>query len=326
MAGNSLFASNDLDETREKVTQVFCPHRLRIVGKSGLRALHNRVDGQHISLNYLEYGAKIAITETETRPFYLVEIPLSGGAAISNGSEYHCSSPKSAVVLNPDRGVSQVVEAGTRHVLVQIETRAYHAHLENLLDMPVQMPLRFEGSLDLSSGSGRAFRNLILHLISEVDSGYSAFGGSGLMSRQIEQTIMTGLIEAHPNNYSSFLGRATTRGTPGSLRRAEAYILANLDQAITLEDIAAASGTTPRSLQLAFRHFRGTTPLTYLRDQRLLKAHEALATVSAETTVTDIATTWGFMHLGRFSRLYKARFGRLPSETMRAASGIGWDN
>ena len=217
-------------------------------------------------------------------------------------------------------------EGGTRQILVQIRRDALTAHLEKLLDMPASRPLTFEGALDLTSSGGRMFRNLVLHLVSEVDAGDCGFGSSGLTARQIEHTLMTGLIEAHRNNYSHFLGRRPGAPAPRHLRLAEAFIAGNLDRPLTIEDIAEAAGTTPRTLQLAFRQFRGTTPLAFWRDQRLARAHEALLSGRPETSVTDVAIDWGFTHLGRFAQSYKARFGRSPSETLRAALGTGWSD
>ncbi len=34
--------------------------------------------------------------------------------------------------------------------------------------------------------------------------------------------------------------------------------------------------------------------------------------------MTDIATKWGFGHLGRFAAAYRARFGESPSHTLRS--------
>ncbi|MCI5076064.1 AraC family transcriptional regulator [Oricola sp.] len=326
LAGHPLFASNDLDEAREKVARVFCPHKLDVVGKGNLRAEHNRVPGENLSLNYLEYGAKTLISPGELQSFYLVQIPLNGHAAIACGPDRYYSSARAAAVLNPQHPVSMIWEAGTRQVLVQIRREALNAHLEQLLDMHANRPLAFEGALDISSGPGRSFRNLVLHLVSEIDTGDSAFGAPGLMNRQIEHTLMTGLIEAHRNNYSHFLGRRPGSPAPRHLRLAESFIAANLDLPLTIEDIANAAGTTPRTLQLAFRQFRGTTPLAFWRDRRLACAHKALMTGQPGTSVTDVATQWGFTHLGRFSQTYKARYGRSPSDTLRAALGTDWSD
>lgn len=326
LAGHPLFASNDLDETREKVARVFCPHRLDVIGRGNMRAEHNRVPGETLSLNYLEYGAKTLISPGELETFYLVQIPLCGSAAISSGTEHYYSSERAAAVLNPHHSVSMIWEAGTRQILVQIRRDALNQHLEKLLDMPVNRPITFEGAMEIGSGPGRMFRNLVLHMVSEVDRDDSGFAGSGLMARQIEHALMTGLIEAHRNNYSRFLGRRPGSPAPRHLRLAEAFIVANLDRSLTIEGIAEAAGTTPRTLQLAFRQFRGMTPLAFWRDQRLLRAHEALISGQQGVSVTDVAIQWGFTHLGRFAQSYKARFGRPPSETLRAALGPGWSD
>jgi AraC-like DNA-binding protein len=36
-----------------------------------------------------------------------------------------------------------------------------------------------------------------------------------------------------------------------------------------------------------------------------------------EASVTDIALRWGFNHLGRFSQLYRERYGEKPLATLR---------
>jgi AraC-like DNA-binding protein len=60
----------------------------------------------------------------------------------------------------------------------------------------------------------------------------------------------------------------------------------------------------------------GTTPMEFLRRVRLERAHRDL--LHGEGTVTDIALRWGFPHLSRFARAYRAQYGVLPSETRRA--------
>lgn len=326
LAGYPLFASDDLDQTRDEVARVFCPHRLDVIGGAGIHARHNHAPGEQLSLNYLEYGAKTLIVPGELQSFYLVQIPLTGAAAIAQGSDRYYSGPRAAAVLNPHLPVSMIWEAGTRQVLVQIDRAAMTARLERLMGGRARAPLEFRGPLDLTTPAGQRFRNLVMFLIGEHESGSAGFDQLGLMRRQFEQTLITGLIEAHPNNYSLFLGRRPGAALPRHVRLAEEYILAHLDQPLTIEDIAAAAGSTPRSLQLGFRQFRGTTPLSFWRDRRLLAAHQALLRGAEGRTVTEVATDWGFTHLGRFSQIYRERFGQTPSETLRAATGAGWSD
>jgi hypothetical protein len=76
LARFSLFESSDLDEARERVARVFCPHRLDMIGRGSFDACHNHVSGERLSLNYIQYGAKTLIAPGELTDFYLLQIPL----------------------------------------------------------------------------------------------------------------------------------------------------------------------------------------------------------------------------------------------------------
>jgi len=78
---------------------------------------------------------------------------------------------------------------------VQISRRAMQDHLARHLGGPSDRPLTFGGPLDLSAGPGAALKRLILWLVAEADAG-SPHIGPGLMARQIESTLLSGLLEA----------------------------------------------------------------------------------------------------------------------------------
>ncbi len=107
-----------------------------------------------------------------------------------------------------------------------------------------------------------------------------------------------------------------------SVRRAVDFIDQHAGEPIGLTEIAAAARMGTRTVQEAFRRHLDTTPMAYVRQVRLERAHQALlaADPAAGTTVADIAATWGFAHHGRFAALYRKRFGRSPSEVLRAGS------
>lgn len=101
-----------------------------------------------------------------------------------------------------------------------------------------------------------------------------------------------------------------------TLQRAIDFIRTHADQPLELADIAAAAGVTARAVQYAFAQI-DTTPLGYLRDTRLARAHTDLHRADPAThTVTDIAMRWGFPHPGRFARYYRAAYGTNPSTTL----------
>ncbi len=323
LQAHALFRSRDLDEARERVARVFCPHRLETLGAVSLfDARHHHLAGQRLSLNYIEYGARTRIEPGELGGFYLVQIPLSGGAEIRNGATAYLSTPDTAAVLNPHLPTRMVWAEGTRQVLVQVDRQAMQDRLADELGGPSDRTLTFDGPLDLTAGAGAALKRLVLWLVAEADAGAPPIG-PGLMARQIESTVLSGLIESGRHDHAVQLGRQRAAPRPRHLRLAESFIEAHLDRAITIEEVAAAAGVSPRGLQLAFRRHRGTTPLGFWRDARLARAHGDLIDARPGTTVTEVALRWGFTHFGRFSELYRARYGLCPRDTLRAATGSG---
>jgi len=107
---------------------------------------------------------------------------------------------------------------------------------------------------------------------------------------------------------------------PDTLRRAISYIEANADHDVGVADIAQAAYVTVRTIQLAFRRHLGTTPMAYLRRVRLDRARDDLrnADPGQGTTVTTIATRWGFASPSRFAAFYRNAYGVLPSHTLRS--------
>ncbi|MCC7319882.1 MAG: AraC family transcriptional regulator [Rubellimicrobium sp.] len=310
-----LFRSRDLDEARERVAAVFCPHRLETLhARDRFAACHHHLRGQGLSLNYIEYGARTLIAPGELEGFYLLQIPLGGGAEISNGQGSYRSTPERAAILNPHLPTRMVWEEGTRQILVQVPRPMMQAHLAAMLGGPPDRLPTFAGPVDLTTGPGAALGRLVLWLVEEADAGGQPFGPA-LMARQIESTVVCGLL-ALSHDHQAQMPRAGA-ARPRHLRLAEDFIVAHLDQPITLIEVAQAAGISPRGLQLAFREHRATTPLAFWRDARLDRVRADLTAAPPGTRVTDVALRWGFTHFGRFSEMFRARFGITPREALR---------
>ena len=195
LAGHALFQSNDLDEARERVAAVFCPHRLDTIGRGAkMAARHHHLRGDRVSLNYIEYGAKTLIAPGTLERFYLMQIPLCGGAAIANGADRYVTGPGQAAVLNPQVPTTMIWEEGTRQVLVQIDRRALMEHLSAQLGHRADETLAFQGPMDLTTGAGATLRQMVMFLLAEADQGRVALG-AGLMGRQVEGMLISGLLE-----------------------------------------------------------------------------------------------------------------------------------
>ena len=105
---------------------------------------------------------------------------------------------------------------------------------------------------------------------------------------------------------------------PASLASALGWLSRRLDEPVRLDDLAAAAGVRPRTLEAHFKTYLGTTPIGWVRRTRLARARQQLLAAGDEANVTEIALANGFNQLGRFAAQYRAQFGELPSQTLKA--------
>ena len=102
----------------------------------------------------------------------------------------------------------------------------------------------------------------------------------------------------------------------------EEYIQEHYADAIHIEDICRVTRVGVRTLQRCFREYFDVTISEFISSVRLKKAHcELVASHHSEKTVSHIALKHGFNHLGRFSFLFRQRYGDYPSEVLALRAG-----
>ena len=91
----------------------------------------------------------------------------------------------------------------------------------------------------------------------------------------------------------------------------------NPDDPLFLPEICGAINVTDRTLRLCCQEHLGMGPKRYMLLRRMHLARRALREgAPSAATVTEIATRYGFWHLGRFTGAYRSLFGELPSATL----------
>ena len=105
------------------------------------------------------------------------------------------------------------------------------------------------------------------------------------------------------------------------VERAEAYLRDDAGRHVPLAKVCRLLGLSERGLRNAFYDVRGMSPQRYMLAERLEKARRELSqNTGRSTTVTGVATRYGFYELGRFAATYRHAFGEAPSETLRASA------
>jgi AraC family transcriptional regulator len=87
------------------------------------------------------------------------------------------------------------------------------------------------------------------------------------------------------------------------LRRVQAFINANLEDDLSLGEIAAAADLSQFHFARAFRTSTGLTPQQYLMQQRIERAKELLA--KDDTPIIEISLQTGFKNQSHFTTLFR---------------------
>lgn len=101
------------------------------------------------------------------------------------------------------------------------------------------------------------------------------------------------------------------------VRQAEQYLRTQLDGVYDSRALSTALGIGERQLERLFRDAYGHGPCHWHQMARLNLARSALLHARGAVGVTEIATRFGFAHLGRFSVMYRDVFGESPRDTLR---------
>jgi AraC-like DNA-binding protein len=249
---------------------------------------------------------------------YVMFLPVNGCIEASAGGASIACDPRRAVIFCP----RSMPAALLRHhvpaaaLSVALSQTAMARRLSALLGEPVDGSPTFAPEMDLTQGCGQSLARYLLLAMTDFRQAEPT-PWTPIMICGFEDFIISKLLMSHPHNYAAVLRRVGKPIAPRDVKRAIDFMQAKLGAPISVTDIAQASGIAGRTLFKHFRDYHGISPMRYLRNARFDKAREALTRAQPEESVTEIAMTWGFGHMGRFSVEYRKRFGETPSETLR---------
>jgi AraC-like DNA-binding protein len=137
------------------------------------------------------------------------------------------------------------------------------------------------------------------------------------VARALEQGLEHAMVSVISGGEGGVTRRAYHRHA-GIMRRLEEVLDANPDRTLYVAELCAATGAADRTLRTCCQEYLGMSPMRYLWLRRMHLARRALRMADpASTTVTEIATNYGFWELGRFSVAYRSLFGESPSAALR---------
>lgn len=301
-----LFETTDLNDARDQISRVMQPHSLRLHAQTAETRSHMDFLRLHgVGLGTIAFGPA-AINVPPLDDYHAIIFCLRGRGILQMDREEVAIDRYQGIVCTSHRPLTGQFSPDCEQFVVRVDRQRLSA-------FNGRRDTRLAPRLDLRSPRlqpwlatlrGLATDPTAVRLIQEDQN----------VAKDYEQLLLRLLLVGQEWS-DDFRERRAVRSA--SVRRAIDYFEAHASSAISLADVAEAAGVPERTLYDAFLRFEGVSPMRYLRNLRLDRVWNKLATSGGNDSVTSIALSSGFAHLSRFALDYAERFGERPSETLR---------
>lgn len=304
--------SSDFEHSRHVMERLWSTAKVTIRHD---RPFRSQIDT--IVMPQVNFGANrtvegLAIHDLILPDAWLLTIPLQGRSKHVIDGHMHLASGSNAILHPVDRPLEIRTVSDVVSLQVNIDAKAVKSAVSLFLGREIQSIESPIVDIDISSAGCRKAKmlsDLCLRHLSDASSMRSL----RILERRWIQVLVDLICGSDPSLKRSFDSGLIY------VARAEEYIRANLDQPLSLAELADHCGVSGRALLLGFRKRRGISPMHFWRSLRFEAAHRELRNADASVGVTEIALKWGFSHLGRFSADYRKQFMETPSETRNRA-------
>jgi AraC-like DNA-binding protein len=219
-------------------------------------------------------------------------------------------------VYQPEGHTAARWEAGTRMLGVKLDRCAVDDALSDALGRQLTSQIDFAPVLATTTSAGRSWLRMLLLLYDQISRPDSLFN-QPLVGLPFADSLIRGFLLAANHPDRDAIAAAAPRPAPRTIRAALEIIEAEADQPLTASTLAARTHVSVRSLQQGFRSHLDVSPMEYVRQVRLRRAHqELLDSDPSSVTVSSVANRWGFTNAGRFAAAHMQRYGESPSKTL----------
>jgi AraC-like DNA-binding protein len=159
----------------------------------------------------------------------------------------------------------------------------------------------------------RSLHEAVAHLAKKAPDILASPEVARAMEEALQEATVFCLASAEPVHVGS-----AHRHHARIMQRLEEALHANSNGPVYMSELCAAVGASYSTLRDCCQEHFGMSPKRYLWLRRMHLARRDLCRADPEkTSVTEIATSYGFWELGRFAVAYSTLFGESPSMALR---------
>ncbi|MFP7674904.1 helix-turn-helix transcriptional regulator [Marivita sp. S0852] len=141
---------------------------------------------------------------------------------------------------------------------------------------------------------------------------------SGVMFEAMSRVLLVKLLQKYGKRRPEEVA-LSARFTTAHYNRVLAFIRANLDRTITLDDLASEASMSPSHFSRVFKDTLGSSPMQYVMAYRIEQAMKMMS--DPALALGDIALDCGFADQAHFSRSFKQLIGQTPRAYRAAQTG-----
>lgn len=293
--------------------------KIKILGNPHSFSLAQRIGNLGpLTVGEIAFGADVRLECGELHNSYHVNIPMTGHIESEHGGVRVTADTEFATVYQPDvHTVLPYCSAQTRLLCVKFDRSVVDDALRDALGNTATAQINFGHTMQIHSGGGRAWAQMAMMLNDQISRPDSILH-EPLVGLPFIDSLVRGLLVVADHPHRGAVVKPVKPVGSRLVKAAVEIIEADAHLPLTVSAIAARSYGSVRALQEAFRRELETTPMAYMRDVRLRRAHRALVEADPSVaTVASIAHDWGFTNLGRFAETHAARYGEPPAVTLR---------
>jgi transcriptional regulator GlxA family with amidase domain len=153
----------------------------------------------------------------------------------------------------------------------------------------------------ITAGSAFAHADLMLRILSDT------------LSPSLAHTVAKYLVLDERASQTRYMVMEHLRSSDPVIRKLERLVTSNLERQLTIDEMARATATSPRTLARRIAKALGTTPQRFAQRLRIAQAVHLLETT--QRPVDDVAARVGYADPAAFRRIFRRETGETPRVT-----------
>jgi AraC-like DNA-binding protein len=293
------------------------PHIRLLTDADSLSLTHRVGHIGPLAIGELIVGSEVSLDCGELCSAYRVNVLRSGRIESVHRRSPISAGPGSVTVYQPRGHAEARWAAGSRMIAVKIDHGVVDDALSDALGRQVTPQIDFQPTVSTASSAVRSWLDMLLMVAGQV------FRPGSVLTRPmvglpLVDSLVRGLLLVADHPHRDAIAAEPKMVGSRTVRAALHIIEEEAHLPLTVSNLAARCHVSVRGLQEGFRRHLGISPMAYVRDVRLGRAHVMLQQSDPSiATVASIAYQWGFTNLGRFSAAHTVRYGETPVVTLR---------